>query len=46
MGEPAEIEEPLSRGDDLDDLLSVFELKEGANQSDLDIPAFIRRQMN
>jgi cell division protein FtsZ len=46
MGEPAEIEEPLSRGDDLDDLLSVFELKEGANQSDLDIPAFIRRQMS
>src|SRR5687768_11842757 len=46
MGEPTEAEEPASRGDDLDDLLSVFELKEGANQSDLDIPAFIRRQMS
>jgi cell division protein FtsZ len=46
MGEPTGVEEPASRGDDLDDLLSVFELKEGANQSDLDIPAFIRRQMS
>jgi cell division protein FtsZ len=46
MGEPARAEEPAARSDDLDDLLSVFELKEGANQGDLDIPAFIRRQMN
>jgi cell division protein FtsZ len=47
MGEPARTEEPVAaRHDDLEDLLSVYELKEGANQGDLDIPAFIRRQMN
>jgi cell division protein FtsZ len=46
MGEPARVDEVAKRSDDLDDLLSVFELKEGANQGDLDIPAFIRRQMS
>jgi cell division protein FtsZ len=45
MGEPARPEEP-ARKDDLEDLLSVFELKEGTTESDLDIPAFIRRQMS
>ena len=42
----AEPEEEPARKDDLEDLLSVFELKEGTPQSDLDIPAFIRRQMS
>jgi len=33
-------------GDDLDDLLSVFDLERGKAREDLEIPAFIRRQMN
>lgn len=32
--------------DDLDDLLSVLDLKGGSRKDDLEIPAFIRRQMN
>jgi len=32
--------------DDLDDLLSVFDLERGKAREDLEIPAFIRRQMN
>ncbi len=43
-GDEGEAPEP-SRKDDLEDLLNVFEIKEGTTQSDLDIPAFIRRQM-
>ncbi|HUO99988.1 MAG TPA: cell division protein FtsZ [Gemmatimonadota bacterium] len=36
---------PAAEGD-LDDLLSVLDLKGGSRKDDLEIPAFIRRQMN
>jgi hypothetical protein len=32
--------------EELEDLLSVLDLKSGAKKDDLEIPAFIRRQMN
>ncbi|MFN2420900.1 MAG: cell division protein FtsZ [Gemmatimonadota bacterium] len=47
MTEPARVEEPSRRQDDIDDLVNLFELKgEVGEKNDLDIPAFIRRQMS
>jgi cell division protein FtsZ len=47
MTETARVEEPARHADDIDDLVNLFELKgEAGEKNDLDIPAFIRRQMN
>jgi cell division protein FtsZ len=37
---------PAERGDGLDDLLDVLELEADRRKDDLEIPAFIRRQMS
>jgi cell division protein FtsZ len=42
----ARAEESPTRESELDDLVSLFELEKGGEKGDLDIPAFIRRQMS